>query len=547
MRKDRRTDPANRTAIGWVRVSTKKQSGPDRLSPEFQRAAIERVAAREKLGPLEMRMVTETGWRGERRQFEALQQEIVARGIGHLIVLNTDRLTRHMRGKVEVADLIEKTGLTLHFAEKDGKSISASNLAEAEDEWEDEVKFARKYVQKLSRYSRETMEMLIEKGAFPFIRSVYGYDLAKHQLIPNENAPLVRRAFELYATGHESETSLWEKMKAEGMRLSVSALNQLLHSPVVMGYMAYPFDESKYVGNRKRGELVRGTWEPIVERDLWGRVQHLLRSKTHSHPLREKQLWMRYRGLITCQCKPLRGAGPRTGGLVYSGSKKGKKVGVWYTPNHRPADRSVCSERSVSEAEVDAAVERELKRFTFPAELVKRAKVALEAARDEGSKEAKAEMVRWKRESRTVADEEFKLLGLALKDRFSAEVLDRKSAELQERRRNAEAAKARLSVDRDRFVDDALAMLAMMKDLEGVYRAASEKRKAELLRVLFREIEVKDGRFIFHPEEAFEVFYSLGENPAARLPEPFFLGVCGTRSASLGPPRVSSGFHSPGR
>jgi site-specific DNA recombinase len=168
------------------------------------------------------------------------------------------------------------------------------------------VSFARLYIDDLKRKARRSYEARIDRGLYPSGNAPIGYRCKKNILSPNEEeARFTRRAFELYATGLESEFSLAERLYAEGLRkrkggkVSVTTLSTLLRNPIVIGHVVWPFDCSLYVEREHhQGEWIKGQHEAIVDRALFDRVQERLAERSHPHPQRGK--FYLYRGLLRC-------------------------------------------------------------------------------------------------------------------------------------------------------------------------------------------------------------------------------------------------------
>ncbi|URM93997.1 recombinase family protein [Actinomadura madurae] len=118
--------------------------------------------------------------------------------------------------------------------------------------------------------------------------------------IDPERAPLVRLAFELYATGDWTLADLNEELYDRGLRtrptprrparqVSESRLSQMLRDRYYLGYVTYEDEE------------IKGRHEPLVEEDLFERVQDVLESHTvagerrrvHHHYLK---------GTVFCGC-----------------------------------------------------------------------------------------------------------------------------------------------------------------------------------------------------------------------------------------------------
>jgi len=88
-----------------------------------------------------------------------------------------------------------------------------------------------------------------------------------------ETAPLVRRAFELYAKGNHSKREVLEQVTILGLRtkrgnrMSAQSFGQMLKHPLYAGR----------IRNDKWGIDVQGDFEPIVDEHTFRRVQLAMR------------------------------------------------------------------------------------------------------------------------------------------------------------------------------------------------------------------------------------------------------------------------------
>jgi site-specific DNA recombinase len=92
-------------------------------------------------------------------------------------------------------------------------------------------------------------------------------------LVKSEDAPLVRTAFELYATGNYPIEVLRKQLNKEGLVLEKSQFNRLLRNSVYCGKV-----EVKAFRNEPE-ELVHGIHEPIVSEELFSDVQRVISGK----------------------------------------------------------------------------------------------------------------------------------------------------------------------------------------------------------------------------------------------------------------------------
>jgi site-specific DNA recombinase len=95
-----------------------------------------------------------------------------------------------------------------------------------------------------------------------------------------ERRPHMEAAFRLYASGDYSIESLADELTTRGLRtrpgrfpagpVSTSKLNTLLRDPYYIGFVTH------------KGELIRGRHEPLIDQDLFDRVQTVLNSRSGS-------------------------------------------------------------------------------------------------------------------------------------------------------------------------------------------------------------------------------------------------------------------------
>ena len=91
--------------------------------------------------------------------------------------------------------------------------------------------------------------------------------------IDPERAPLIRKAFELYATGEYTFQSLTWWLKEQGLRsrkgnaLHLSTIQKILRRPSYYGMLEF------------RGELYEGKHEPLIAKDLFDEVQRVMANR----------------------------------------------------------------------------------------------------------------------------------------------------------------------------------------------------------------------------------------------------------------------------
>ena len=129
----------------------------------------------------------------------------------------------------------------------------------------------------------EGMKATVQRGYWPY-RAKLGFKNARDEssrpiLVPDpETAPLVRHAFEFYATGQYTMAELLQKLTAMGLRmpngepLSAQTLAKMLHSPIYVAELSVP--KWGLVG-------IKASFDGLVDRKTFDSVQTHLSRRAH--------------------------------------------------------------------------------------------------------------------------------------------------------------------------------------------------------------------------------------------------------------------------
>jgi site-specific DNA recombinase len=186
------------------------------------------------------------------------------------------------------------------------------------------------YVDNLSENIKRGQRRKLQEGIWPQW-APFGYinDRKTRGIVPDpERAPLVRQAFELYATGEYTLDRLTSTFNAlgltsrEGKPLVRTQFHRLLQNPIYYGLIRYG------------GEIHEGKHEPLITKKLFDTAQQVLLGK--SKPRERILKPYPYRGLFRCgEC----------GGFITTETQKGlhylrctKKKGACSQPYVREDD-----------------------------------------------------------------------------------------------------------------------------------------------------------------------------------------------------------------
>ena len=276
---DGTTLPIMAGAVIYIRVSTKEQT--ENLSLPTQLRACEEYCRREGLDVLErFREEGESAKTADRTELQRLLAFCrTNKGRVHFVVVfNLTRFARDKYDHFALRSLLKSLGISLRSATEPIDDTSTGKLMEgvlaAFAQFDNDVRSDR---------TRAGMKAALELGRWVFLAPL-GYMNAPRMLgkslMPDpERAPLVRRAFEEYATGRFTKQQLLQQVTAWGLRnrrgqpLSSQAIGMLLRNQLYAGIV----DVAEY-GVRGR----RGDFEPLVSEDTFYRVQAVLSGRTPS-------------------------------------------------------------------------------------------------------------------------------------------------------------------------------------------------------------------------------------------------------------------------
>jgi hypothetical protein len=150
------------------------------------------------------------------------------------------------------------------------------------------VAVAKHYVENLRDEVKKGMREKAEQGIYPG-RAPYGYRnnrLTRSIDIDEAKAPIIKHAFELYATGRQSLSTLRKTIfETHGLRVSRGYLETILKNPFYIGHFVW------------REVVYDGTHTPLISLDLFQRVQDTFSGR--NKPKYRKHEFA-FAGLLSC-------------------------------------------------------------------------------------------------------------------------------------------------------------------------------------------------------------------------------------------------------
>lgn len=318
--------------FGYIRVSTVKQ-GEKGVSLQEQKDAIANYAHRYGLEICEWFEERETAAKRGRPIFTQMLRLLRKGKAVGVVIHKIDRSARNLRDWVEVEELKDH-GIEVHFAHESldlntrGGRLSADIQAVV----------AADFIRALRDEVKKGLYGRLKQGVFPLPAPAGYVDMGKGRVkeLDPIMAPLVKQAFELYATGRYSLTELKDEMHHRGLRnrkggkFSKNGVSVILNNPFYFGLMRI----------KRTGQLFSGNHAPLISKSLFDRVQRILRGKTNDRLVQHSFVFRRMVRCAACE---------------YSLTGEVQKGHVYYRC-HVPS----CPAMGVREEQISGALEQEM-------------------------------------------------------------------------------------------------------------------------------------------------------------------------------------------
>ena len=290
----------------YIRVSTAKQ-GEKGVSLQEQRASIERYAEQNRLAIIEWFEERETAAKRGRRQFGRMLSLLKRRKAAGVIIHKIDRSARNLKDWADLGELIDQ-GIAVHFANESLDLASRGGRLSADIQ----AVVAADYIRNLREEARKGFYGRLKQGILPLMAPIGYLDQGsgKAKTLDPERAPLVREAFELYATGEYNLRSLAKELDRRGLRnrrggrITRTGVSTILNNPFYTGVIRV----------KKTGEVFEGVHPPLVSGRLFDQVQAILTGKTNTKVVQHNLL---FRKRVDCALCGRRLIGERQKGYAY--------------------------------------------------------------------------------------------------------------------------------------------------------------------------------------------------------------------------------------
>ena len=258
----------------WQTLGAQVRKGEHGSSLIEQKSAIEVFADRNGLSISAWFEETETAAKQGRRMFTQMLTDLNARKADGLIIHKIDRSARNLRDWADLGDLIDR-GVDVRFVSDNFDLLSRGGRLSADIQ----AVVAADYIRNLREEVKKGLYGRLKQGIYPFAAPIgyrNGGKGGKLKTIDPVTGPLVRYAFERYATRTVSFAELRHELAQRGLRTKSG-------KPLYPNSLTLIFNNPFYAGVLRlgsTGETFAGAHEPLIPTALFQRVQAILRGKT---------------------------------------------------------------------------------------------------------------------------------------------------------------------------------------------------------------------------------------------------------------------------
>lgn len=475
---------SKRDYFAYVRVSTTRQ-GQTGTSLSEQLSAIERYALRWNLKVVKNFEEQETAAKRGRPVFLSMLRELrkgAARGV---IIHKIDRSARNLRDWAELGELIDG-GVEVHFANENLDLYSRGGRLSADIQ----AVVAADYIRNLREEVKKGFYGRLKQGYYPMPAPVGYRDMgaAKPKEVDALKGPLVKKAFELYATEKFGLRRLAIDMKSLGLRsrsggtISPNGIGSILRNPFYIGVIKL----------KSSDQVFRGRHEPLIDQGLFDTVQLILQGKSPVGSGSVSKHSFLFRRMVSCSL------------CGYRLIAELQKYHVYYRCHTRG-----CEQKTIREEILDKSVAAMLKRIHFqPFELEEfRTWVEQKSRRTAGDLAAEKRSVELRIEQANA-----RLSRLV--DAFVAGMID--ETDFRERKNDFVITITRLKnqLESDPKTHEVLRkteqFLERLKTVYLSYLSAPHKLKREMLQSVVSNIVVEGKTVTIKPNLPFELIINRG-------------------------------------
>ncbi|MBX3412571.1 MAG: recombinase family protein [Pirellulales bacterium] len=477
--------------VALARVSSREQER-EGFSLAVQEDALKRFAISAGGEIAKLYRIAETASkRDERKTFREMiaYAKKHARELDGLLFYKIDRAARNLFDYVELERLESDYGLVFFSVSQPTENTPAGRMMRRTL-----ANMASFYTEQQSLDVREGLARRVEEGWF-IGKAPFGYKNVRREgrgivEVDPENAPKVKRIFELYAFHNLTLDSLKARLAKDG----------IVYKPSMPGFVRGKLYEilkdRAYIGEiEHRGKWFTGRHEPIVDFGTWRRVQILLGGKTYQR----HQLTFGSE-LVRCgHCNH-----PVTGEIKTKQTKTGERQYIYYrctrytSPGH-PRTRT-------TEQELDRQILELFDRIKIQDPAVRDWFVDVLKAKTHDDGQASIERRQELQRQVTLAvNQRSRLVDLRMNDEIDEETFADKRLELADRIADLKLNLDAIDRGQEEMTDLALKVFELSQTLRDKWLTAEPDVRRKILEIVCLNYSLLDGKLCYEIRKPFDV------------------------------------------
>lgn len=485
-------------AIILARVSDKKQD-----SNEAQITRISDYIKRKDLTIWKTYEIEESSTKGDREKFQEVIRVIqAAKEIIALIVDTVDRLQRSFKESVQLDELRRAGKIEIHFYRENLIINKDSNSADIL-RWDMAVMFAKSYVLQLSDNVKRKQEQMRRNGEWtgkPPIGYISLYDEKGERIdiiFDSSKAHLIRKLFELYATGNYSTITLRKEMfklglkNAFGKPLSISMIDHILNNTFYYG-IAYSKAKNTYYPHK---------YQPLISKELFDRCQQI-RKGWNKKPFQYAAKPYIFRGLLRCA---------RCGCAMSPETAKGKYV--YYSCTN--AKKDICDTKVyVREKDLLEPVYGVLRAFNdIPQDIIDQIVVGLQQSNESRGLYHQNAIEELQKDYNATQMKVDRIMDLLIDGSITKDQHDKKLKEFKERQYDINIQIEEHTKADENYHITASTVLNLAKNALTLFESSGIEEKRALLNYLLQNSVVDGKKLVFTLRKPFDSILTFANQP----------------------------------
>lgn len=469
-------------AVLYARVSSVEQK-KEGYSIPAQIELLKDYALKNNFSIVQEFTDSETAKQAGRTNFNAMIQFLKKnKDVKIILVEKTDRLYRNFKDYV----LLDESDYEIHLV-KEGTILSENSKSHEKFIHGIKVLMAKNFIDNLSEEVKKGLKQKAEQGYYP-AKPPYGYIRTDKKIskIDPETAPFIKRAFELYAEGDKSLTTVSELLYSEGFiyrsnrpKIEKNHLERLLKNVFYTG--KFKFNDAIY----------DGLHEPIVSKKTFDLAQ--IAFKKDGKPLYRNEHDFVLAGMLICET---------CGCGITAEIKKGK-----YIYYHCTGGKGKCEEKKnyIRQEKLLEQFDEAVKRISLDEEHRNWIIEALKQSLEDQNKFAEEKITSFNAQKKRIRERLEKLYIDKLDGNISTEFWLEKHTQWNNELETIQIVLNSHEKSSSKYLEEGIKILELCTNAYSLYSLQTPDEKVKLLKTLLSNLTLKAGKVSYTYKKPFDI------------------------------------------